>query len=277
MVTELEKIDNSKNRLWIVPNNDLEAKTIINILTEQGEQYLITNQKWGASWENLEPGIKEKVEETKKSNDKKIYGIELQGYCEGTENIDHHVYGSDDRSNSKSSLEQVAEILRRKLSIDEKFVAANDKGYIPAMEILGRSLNLSESEIKKYIEKTRKRDREIQGITDEQERQAEEVIDKIEIKSRNICIHLPHSRTATVQDRLWGKFDNLLIISDGGEVNFYGTTRMILELKERFPNSYYGGTLSPVGYGGYWGTDNVDEKEILAFFEDMVNDMEAER
>ena len=50
-------------KLFICPNNDLEAKTIIELLEKNGEDYIVTSQTWGASWENLEPEIKEKIEQ----------------------------------------------------------------------------------------------------------------------------------------------------------------------------------------------------------------------
>ena len=40
-----------EKRVWVVPNNDLEARTIIEMLEREGEEYLVTGQSWGASWE----------------------------------------------------------------------------------------------------------------------------------------------------------------------------------------------------------------------------------
>ena len=51
------------NRLWVCPNNDLEAKTIIEMLAREGEKYLVTGQTWGASWEKLEEEIKKELKE----------------------------------------------------------------------------------------------------------------------------------------------------------------------------------------------------------------------
>ena len=68
-----------KGRIWVVPNNDLEAKTIIEMLERDGEEYLVTGQAWGASWDKLEEGIKEKIEQAKKAGIS-VYGVELQGW-----------------------------------------------------------------------------------------------------------------------------------------------------------------------------------------------------
>ena len=148
-----------KNRLWVCPNNDLEAKTIIEMLEREGEKYLVTGQTWGASWEKLEEEIKTKLKEAME-NGQEVYGIELQGNSNGAINIDHHTYGEDDRRNSKSSIEQVADILEKELTLDEQFVSANDKGYIPAMEELGKKLKINPKDLKEMIANIRMRDRE---------------------------------------------------------------------------------------------------------------------
>ena len=333
-----------KERIFIVPNNDLEAKTIIELLEKNGEEYLVTEQPWGATWEGLEDEIKEqlaqrtkhvveevdvpedewtlstvgtwgmegdigwstnppaesgkeyvylprkgtreeylmspKTEEYKLPSqghrvghvgilkrsefhgykevekevlDTSVYGVELQGEtC--YHNIDHHIYGKDDRSNPKSSLEQVAEILGVRMSLDQLFVAANDKGFIPAMEKLGKELGMTEREIQMVVDNIRSREREAQGITIEQEAQAQEAVEKlgkIEGKKHYIEVELPHSKTATITDRLYGKYDNLLIISGDGETNFYGETEIISMLNERFPGGWSGGQLDKGS--GFWG------------------------
>lgn len=255
------------NRIWIIPNNDLEAKAIIEMLEREGEEYLITGQALGASWDNLEEEIKEKIVEARKKGIT-IYGVELQGKEEGTINIDHHIYGDDDRSNPKSSLEQVSEVLGVELSIDERFISANDKGYIPEMERLGRELGISEEDLQEIISNIRMRDRQMQGVTTEQEEQAEEAVNdlgEITERRRYISIELPHSKTSTVTDRLYGKYDNLLITSVDGETNFFGSARIITRLNERFP----GGQLDTEN--GFW-RGNADQEEIKEAVESMIEE-----
>ena len=36
-----------ENRLWVTPNNDLEAKTIVEMLQREGEDFLVTGEAWG--------------------------------------------------------------------------------------------------------------------------------------------------------------------------------------------------------------------------------------
>lgn len=262
------------NRLWVCPNNDLEAKTIIEMLEREGEKYLVTGQTWGASWEKLEEEIKNELKEALE-NGTEVYGIELQGNSNGAINIDHHIYGEDDRRNPKSSIEQVADILGKELTLDEQFVSANDKGYIPAMEELGEKLKINPKDLKEIIANIRMRDRETQGITSEQEAQAEEAIKKLgELKEKHnyISIDLPHSKTSTVTDRLYGKYDNLLVTSEDGETNFFGKTEIIKMLSERFPNGWSGGSLDQGS--GYWG-GYADQNAIKAEVQNTINVMTA--
>lgn len=108
------------------------------------------------------------------------------------------------------------------------------------------------------------RDREMQGVTPEQEAQAQEAVEKLgEIaeKREYIQLDLPHSKTSTVTDRLYGKYDNLLITSGDGETNFYGTTEIIQMLNERFPGGWSGGQLDQGS--GFWG-GYADQSAIKA-------------
>lgn len=219
-----------ENRLWVTPKNDLEAKTIVEMLQREGEDVLITGQAWGASWEKLEEELKTKIEEAKREQ-KAVYGVEL--------------------------------------TLDEQFVSANDKGYIPAMEKLGAELRLSAEDLQEIISNIRMRDREMQGVTPEQEAQAQEAVEKLgEIKEKRnyIQLDLPHSKTSTVTDRLYGKYDNLLITSQDGETNFYGTTEIIKMLNEMF-GGWLGGQLDQGS--GYWG-GYADQNAIKAAVQEAL-------
>ena len=253
---------NNDKILVVTPVNDGEAVQISKILKVKNIKTLVTKQGWGASWANLEPEIKEKIESYKNKN-YQIYGVELQGKApEGAKNIDHHRYDGDDRTNEKSSLEQVAELIGYKLSLFEEFVAENDKGFIPAMIELAKTKNLGKEETQKLIEKVRLQDRAAQGITPEQERIAEKAIQEAEVSDRLTVVRMSHSKTSTVCDRLWGGYKNLLILSEDGEVNFFGSGRVIKKLSSLVEGSWSGGDIDHDN--GFWGgyLQNLDiEKE----------------
>lgn len=254
-----------KNQIVVVtPVNDGEAIQIKNILENKNIKTLVTKQGWGASWANLEPEVKEKIKEYKNKG-YQIYGVELQGSApEGMINIDHHRYDGDDRTNEFSSLEQVAKLIGHRLSLFEEFISANDKGFIPAMLALAKTKNLSEKETQKLINKVRLQDRATQGITPEQEEIAEKAIQEAEVSDRLTVVRMSHSKTATVCDRLWGSYENLLILSEDGEVNFFGCQKVIKKLSDLVKGSWSGGDLDHDNgfWGGYPPQDLDIEKEV---------------
>lgn len=254
---------NNQNIVVVTPVNDGEAVQIKNILENEKVKTLITAQGWGASWDGLEPEVKEKIKEYKNKG-YKVFGVELQGAApEGAVNIDHHRYDGDDRTNELSSLEQVANLIGHKLSLFEEFVSANDKGFIPAMLALAKTKNLSKKETQKLVNEVRLQDRAAQGITPEQEKIAEEAIKKAEIFDRLTVVRMAHSKTSTVCDRLWGSYRNLLVLSEDGEVNFFGERRVIEKLSSLVKGSWSGGDLDHDN--GFWGGYPQDldiEKEV---------------
>ena len=256
-------MENSKIVI-VTPINDGEAVQIKRILENKNIKTLVTKQGWGASWANLEPEVKEKIKEYKNKG-YQIYGVELQGSApEGMINIDHHRYDGDDRTNEFSSLEQVAKLIGHRLSLFEEFISANDKGFIPAMLALAKTKNLSEKETQKLINKVRLQDRATQGITPEQEEIAEKAIQEAEVSDRLTVVRMSHSKTATVCDRLWGSYENLLILSEDGEVNFFGCQKVIKKLSDLVKGSWSGGDLDHDNgfWGGYPPQDLDIEKEV---------------
>lgn len=256
-------MENSKIVI-VTPVNDGEAIQIKNILENKNIKTLITKQGWGASWDGLEPEIKEEIKNLKNKNFE-VFGVELQGTApEGAVNIDHHKYDGDDRSSDKSSLEQVADLIGYKLSLYEEFIAANDKGFIPKMIELAKTKNLSKEQTEKLIQKVRLQDRAAQGITSEQEEIAKKAIEEAEVFDLLTVVHMSHSKTATVCDRLYGRYKNLLIVSSDGEVNFFGEKRVIEKLSSLVEGSWSGGDLDHDNgfWGGYPSQDLDIEKEV---------------
>jgi hypothetical protein len=211
---------------------------------------------WGATWARYHDTIREQ------SNADVIWvGIEL-GNPEikptGAIDINHH----DERSNWPSSIEQVAGLLGIELNRYQQLVAANDKGYIPALEAAGASTE--------EIASIRMADRSAQGVTAEDERLAEESIKK-ELSIIN-GLHLVKSHTnkfSPITDRLYGQYQSLLIYNEKKAV-FYGkgVDKLISCFTQLHQNGicYSGG-----GNNGFWG---VAEGKLSALeIENLVNDI----
>ena len=310
----------TEKRVWIVPENDLEANAIIDLLKRNGEQVVVTRQGWGATWTSMSAEEVDAVydafeaqctpetmgtwkeclittsgggehdvsgtygEFLKEVNrigkpsagnwhgvcnfypqDNVLYGIELQGraslvfYGLNVVNIDHHCYPGDDRSNPKSSLEQVAEVLGVELNRRELFVAANDRGYIPAMEKLARELGIKPGSFswKSLVDDTRLADRAAQGITPTQEVAAEEAIASKEVIGDLTVVRLAHSKCATVTDRLFGQYTELFIICGDGELDYFGPHAKVEMLQQQFDG---------FSSDGFWGVPpekRQDPEEVL--------------
>lgn len=176
-------------------------------------------------------------EDLKEIANQDLYACELQWAGEwnysNVKSLDHHW----ERAHEKATILQVLDILGQEPSIEHKLIAANDSGYIPAMIELLRSESINdESEIQKMVSLIRFKDRQAQWISQEQEDQAQEAISSKEelLNWKLTVVKLPHSKCATVTDRLFGKYQNLLVLSWDGEVNFYGDGKMCEDLKAKF-------------------------------------------
>ena len=142
-----------------------------------------------------------------------------------------------------------------------ELVAANDCGYIPAMLVLGATAE--------EIERVRSLERSAQGITLEQENEAERAIAHAETADRLTVVRMAHSKTATVCDRMFGRYDQLIILSGDGEVNFFGDGAICAELKEKFQGWSGGSGLGKKGESAYWG-GYPDFDEVLNFVKDRA-------
>ncbi len=141
-------------------------------------------------------------------------------------------------------LEMPADLWGKEEFADFPLIAANDRGHIAAMRRLGAS--------EAQIAAIRERDRRAQGITGAQEKTAEAAIGRRRVAAGGALtiVDLPHDKTATVTDRLHGKYENLLILSPE-EINFFGEGRWIQLLDKRFPGGWHGGELPETGYWGH--------------------------
>jgi len=263
---------NTKHLHFFLGGSDLEMKTIKELLDKQGASYSDAGLSWGASTSKYGDEINQVA-----AAGKTPVIIELtvdSKLPENTINVDHH----NENANKPASILQVCELLGIKPDRKMQLVAANDSGYIPAMAAMGAS--------KFEINQIRYQDRATQGITLEQEQQAELALQHTKEMYGVTIVMLPHSKTATVTDRLFDetKPQNLLIISADGETNYFGPEDICRKLQgnkvgERpapwDPNQtevlydHFGGWTGGAGLGkkggtAFWG-GYADQKEIAKF------------
>lgn len=201
----------NKNDLhFFLGGSDFEMSAIKKLLDKEGVVYSDAGLSWGASTSKYGDEI-EKVAKAGKTP--VIIELSVDSKIPAdTINIDHH----NENSSKPASILQVCDLLGIEPTREMQLVAANDSGYIPAMIAMGAT--------KEEINAIRYKDRASQGITPEQEKQAEEAV----ANAREVCgvtvIKMPHSKTATVTDRLFdpNKPQNIAIFSADGEVNYFG-------------------------------------------------------
>lgn len=184
--------------------------------------------------------------------------------------VDHH----NENVGKPASILQVLSLLGVEPSRHHQLIAANDCGYIPGMLALGAT--------SEEIAAVRLADRAAQGITPEQEAEAERAIAAATVVNGVTIVKMAHSKTATVCDRLFSqdKEQRLLVLSGDGESNFFGNGELCKLLQgedtgaktpEGYPiYSHFGGWVGgnlPVN--GFWGgyADQAEvEKFVIDFF-----------
>lgn len=158
--------------------------------------------------------------------------------------IEHH----GDRSGGPSALRQIFDLLampERRWTRDLALVAANDKGYIPAMARMGATAE--------EIAEIRRRDRRAQGITVEEEAAGLAAVARADLRLDGslIVVQLPHERTATVADPLALRGDRRdLLILCPTSTQFFGDGLRIAKLNAAWPDGWRGGELPG---RGFWG------------------------
>ena len=250
---------------FIVPANDGEAVEIRKILLVKKVDHVVTRQPWGATWAGLEPAVVETVEGFLSTNPSAVvHGIELGGPARwnwNAINIDHHIYRDDNRSNEKSSIEQVALLLGVELTRHQTLIAANDKGWIPALLAMGASAN--------EIKIVRAQDRLSQGVTPDQEAQAVADINGAEVQGTKWLIRCPKGSTSAITDRIFGQYSELLTVDgQNGKWIYFGPRHMLFySLTEGTTNkARWAGGDPKNGFSGVEIPSAEAEAKLLAFF-----------
>ncbi len=186
---------------FLLGGHDLEMSAIKLLLKQLN---ITTINDKGLNWENASwKSYKDTIEEQRKKDDFTFVGIELKDKDQKPENaidIDHH---NAERC-KPSSLEQVAEllksanILKDDLSIYQKQIAANDKGYIQAM----LDMKMSPDD----IETIRQQERRILKINNDDWLKAEKSVkehSRHELNGKLMIIEAQTPKFAAISDYLW--------------------------------------------------------------------------
>lgn len=248
--------------IFFLGGYDAEMVEIRNILEAQGEKFYDKRLSWGAC-------VSAYTEEIKglPSNAIPVL-IELKidkSIAPNAVIVDHH----DEKAGKdrKTSIEQIAELLGIALTRKQKLISANDRGHIRAM----REMCATDEEIAEI----REMDRKAQGVTEEDERLADESIKKHleKIGNNAVIVNSKTNKTSAVFDRLNDKYTHIFVLTPDGKMNYSGTGEIVKALNERYERkkkedpsikTWSGGNLPDYGFFGTNSPMTKNEiKEIL--------------
>lgn len=218
---------------------------IQKLLEENNQLFYDKKLRWGAK-------VSAYSEELMQIGEKIPVFIELQIDIPIPEQaiiIDHH--GPQAGKEQPTSIEQIAELLGLSLNRWQQLIAANDRGWIDGLKAFGAS----DAE----IDQVRRYDRRCQGVTEAEETLAEQAIQELEVVNGIAVVRIPFRHISPVTDRLYGKYDNILVITPES-INFSGDGEIVQKLAQAFPGSWYGGDLPEKGF---WGVENVGSDILL--------------
>jgi hypothetical protein len=192
---------------------------------------------WGASLSAYQDVLTDPVYQTVE-----IFGIELtedlNNLPTNYKRIDHH----NEWQHLPASIEQVADLLNITLNRFETLVAANDKGYIPAMLALEATAE--------EIATIRQQDRAAQGVTPEDEVLARQAIDNKQLINGVTIVKTKSRKFSPIADLLFGT--SKLIVYNNETLNYYGTgkDKVVAHFQEQIGagQAYHGG-----GDKGFFG------------------------
>lgn len=249
------------NFLFLLGGSDLEMLEIKQLLVAHEGSFLDARLSWDtAIWdayrgEPYRTQIQQAIEKGKR-----VFGIELRGQAiEGCVLIDHH----NELEHLPSAIEQVADLMGLELNRRQALVAANDRGYIPAMKEVGAT--------QEEIDEIRWADRKVQGVTEEEEKRAELDIIKGERMDDLLVICTGLSRFSPISDKLFGKTSQLLIYSDSALDYYWKGKDLVADHFKQFiehGKAYEGG-----GELGFFGLSKnaLPKDEILAIKDKIVS------
>ena len=247
-----------KKYIFFLGGHDAEMCEIKNILTKHNFSFYDKNLIWSDAKTSK---YKDDLDTIKATEIPVLIELQIDiTISPNTIIIDNH----NENENNKSSIEQLAELIGIELNRWQKLIAANDKGYIPTMQCICATRD--------EIEKVRAFDRKAQGVTEEDEKLAEESItyNKKEENGFTVIKALTE-KFSPITDRMYGNTHNLLIYTRNA-LTYYGERKK--QIVNKFRNlidegkAYYGG-----GERGFFGLakDKVTPDEVIKVEEEIIN------
>lgn len=210
-----------KQYIFFLGGHDAEMNAIKKIL-EQNNKIIFDNN---LSWSNATLSSYKDDIKNLSDGDVPVF-IELQLDCHYPENsiiIDHH--NEKAGKDKKTSIEQIANLLGVPLNRQQKLISANDRGHINGM----MDIHATDKEIYNI----RALDRKAQGVTEHDEKKAEQSIEqKLEqIGSNAVIIESLTVKTSPIVDRLYDKYLHIFIYTPKGMLIYSGNGEMIDKLE----------------------------------------------
>jgi len=246
----------NKEYVFFLGGRDAEMCEIQKILLNDYYKFYDKKLVWGAKLSDYENEINELD-----TNFKPIL-IELEidrPKPKGAKIIDHH--GKKSGCHKATSIEQVAKLLGVTLNRWQQLIAVNDRAHIAGLKAFGAS--------KDEIERIRRYDRQCQGVTEEEEQQAEKICSSFQSEGPLDILQIPFTHTSPVTDRLHGRYQNLLIITPK-TINFFGNGKVVKKLGQQFNGSWYGGNLPKVGFWGMQKSDNFSPDTLITLIKSRL-------
>lgn len=180
----------------------------------------------------------------------------FQGYTFQYYVIDHH----NEYAHLAASIEQLAALLGKTLNRHQQLIAANDRGYKPAMRAMGAT--------EEEVAFVRKLDRQAQGVSEEMEQIAEDSLRNSRLANDILVVNTPLGNFSAIVDRVEQK---KMLIYNVNSLNYYGPG--IPVLAEKFAElinvqkAYYGG-----GDSGFFGiaAGALSEPELEQIIQNII-------
>lgn len=232
--------------LFLLGGQDLEMRTIEQLLLTHGQHYVNQQLRWGATVADYATAIAQAQRQGQR-----LVFVEL-AHADARQGIvvDHH--GPAAGKHQPSALRQVFDLLalpEQDWTRHFQLVAANDIGHTAAMQAMGATQD--------EMQHIRQLDRQAQGITEAEEAAAEQALQHLSQLGAVTVATIPHNRAATITDRLDTRLGGpgyaVLWVRSPQEENVYGPGELILHLANTYPDGWWGGALPDYGFWGYPG------------------------